>query len=134
MLKVVGLARANNVSIMLTQFADFKGGAADIRATVLSGTPLSIERLSLLCQVLQHFLSMFAPRRRVLHAPFTVDMSMKEFTCMLGSDNPWLRLVHKPAMLGISMKDIVCILGSEIFHGCLAEFVKGSGKLGCMYA
>ncbi|CAL8470256.1 g9798 [Coccomyxa elongata] len=50
-LKVVGLARANNVSIMLTQFADFKGGAADIQATVLSGAPLSIERLSLLCQM-----------------------------------------------------------------------------------
>ncbi|BDA44285.1 hypothetical protein COCOBI_05-4690 [Coccomyxa sp. Obi] len=36
-LKVVGLARANNVAIMLTQFADFKGDTADIRAAVLLG-------------------------------------------------------------------------------------------------
>lgn len=49
-LKVIGLARANNVAIMLTQFTDFKH-AANIRSALLSCAPLSVERLGLLCQV-----------------------------------------------------------------------------------
>lgn len=49
--KVIDLARANNVSIMLTQFHAFKGGAPEVRHAVLTGTKLGLERLSLLLQV-----------------------------------------------------------------------------------
>ena len=49
--KVLDLARANNVSIMLTQFAAFKGGAPEVRQAVLTGSQLGLERLSLLLQV-----------------------------------------------------------------------------------
>lgn len=45
---VVPLARANNVSIMLTQFKDSPQG---IRRAVVTGKGLSLERLSLLLQV-----------------------------------------------------------------------------------
>jgi len=48
--KVIDLARANNVSIMLTQFA-YKGGALEVRHAVLTGSKLGLERLSLLLQV-----------------------------------------------------------------------------------
>lgn len=105
---MVGLTRANNVAIMLTQFADIKGGALEIRAAVLSGPPLSIERLSLLCQVPQHSLSMihlFCSRLRFLHTPF---------------------------ILGRCRKNIACMLGRDTFHGCRAEYVKGGGEQACM--
>ena len=49
--KVIDLARANNVSIMLTQFHAFKGGALEVRHAVLTGSKLGLERLSLLLQV-----------------------------------------------------------------------------------
>lgn len=49
--KVIDLARANNVSIMLTQFHAFKGGAPEVRQAVLTGSKLGLERLSLLLQV-----------------------------------------------------------------------------------
>ena len=49
--KVIDLARANNVSIMLTQFAAYKGGALEVRHAVLTGSKLGLERLSLLLQV-----------------------------------------------------------------------------------
>lgn len=49
--KVIDLARANNVSIMLTQFQAFKGGALEVRHAVLTGSKLGLERLSLLLQV-----------------------------------------------------------------------------------
>ena len=49
--KVIDLARANNVSIMLTQFASFKGGVKEVRHMVLTGSKLGLERLSLLSQV-----------------------------------------------------------------------------------
>ena len=49
--KVLDLDRPNNVSIMLTQFASFKGGAAEVRHAVLTGSKLGLERLSLLLQV-----------------------------------------------------------------------------------
>ena len=49
--KVIDLARANNVSIMLTQFQAFKGGALEVRHAVLTGSKLGLERLSLLMQV-----------------------------------------------------------------------------------
>ncbi|DBA90451.1 TPA: hypothetical protein ACH3X1_003718 [Trebouxia sp. C0004] len=49
--KVIDLARANNVSIMLTQFAAFKGGALEVRHGVLTGSKLGLERLSLLLQI-----------------------------------------------------------------------------------
>jgi hypothetical protein len=48
---VVPLARANNVSIMLTQFKDSPQG---IRRAVVTGKGLSLERLSLLLQVCWH--------------------------------------------------------------------------------
>lgn len=48
---VVPLSRANNVSIMLTQFSQFKAGPAGIRRAVVTGKGLSLERLSLLLQV-----------------------------------------------------------------------------------
>jgi hypothetical protein len=48
--KVIPLARANNVSIMLTQFSNFKRGPHDIRRALVTGTSLSLERLSLLLQ------------------------------------------------------------------------------------
>lgn len=48
---VVPLSRANNVSIMLTQFSQFKTGPAGIRRAVVTGKGLSLERLSLLLQV-----------------------------------------------------------------------------------
>lgn len=51
MAKVIPVARANNVSIMLTQFSNFRKGPHDIRKALLTGTSLSIERLSLLLQV-----------------------------------------------------------------------------------
>ena len=50
-MKVIDLARANNVSIMLTQFQAFKGGALEVRHAVLTGSKLGLERLSLLLQV-----------------------------------------------------------------------------------
>ncbi|KAK9808786.1 hypothetical protein WJX72_003664 [[Myrmecia] bisecta] len=49
--KVIGLARANNVSIMMTQFAEFKGGPVEVRHAVLTGSKLGMERLSLLLQI-----------------------------------------------------------------------------------
>lgn len=49
--KVIDLPRANNVSIMLTQFTSFKGGALQLRHAVLTGAKLGLERLSLLLQV-----------------------------------------------------------------------------------
>ena len=48
---MIDLARANNVSIMLTQFQAFKGGALEVRHAVLTGSQLGLERLSLLLQV-----------------------------------------------------------------------------------
>lgn len=51
MVKVVPLTRANNVSIMLTQFSGFRTGFGDIRRALVTGTALSLERLSLLLQV-----------------------------------------------------------------------------------
>ncbi len=51
-MKVIPLSRANNISIMLTQFAGFKRGPADIRRALVSGSKsLGTERLSLLLQV-----------------------------------------------------------------------------------
>ena len=50
---VVPLARANNVSIMLTQFSQFKNGPQEIRRAIVTGKGLSLERLSLLLQVSQ---------------------------------------------------------------------------------
>ena len=53
-MSVVPLSRANNVSIMLTQFSQFKQGAdiaQGIRRAVVTGKGLSLERLSLLLQV-----------------------------------------------------------------------------------
>jgi hypothetical protein len=49
--KVIPLARANNVSIMLTQFSSFKRGVQGIRQAVYSGKGLGIEKLGLLLQV-----------------------------------------------------------------------------------
>lgn len=51
MAKVIPVARANNVSIMLTQFSNLRKGPHDIRRALLTGTSLSLERLSLLLQV-----------------------------------------------------------------------------------
>ena len=48
---VVPVSRANNVSIMLTQFSQFKQGPQGIRRAVVTGKGLSLERLSLLLQV-----------------------------------------------------------------------------------
>ena len=49
--KVIPLPRANNISIMLTQFAEYRSGALEVRHAVLTGTRLGLERLSLLLQV-----------------------------------------------------------------------------------
>ena len=49
--KVIDIARANNVSIMLTQFQAFKGGALEVRHALLTGIGLDLERLGLLLQV-----------------------------------------------------------------------------------
>ena len=49
--KVIPISRANNVSIMLTQFSNFRKGPHDIRRALVTGTALSLERLSLLLQV-----------------------------------------------------------------------------------
>lgn len=49
--KVIPISRANNVSIMLTQFSNFRKGPYDIRKALVTGTALSLERLSLLLQV-----------------------------------------------------------------------------------
>ena len=54
MLKVIGLTRANNISIMLTRFTDWGGDATRIRAAVLAWALLSAERLGLLVQVFSH--------------------------------------------------------------------------------
>lgn len=49
--KVIPLPRANNISIMLTQFASFKG-PEEIKAAVLAGSEqLGLEHLSLLMQI-----------------------------------------------------------------------------------
>lgn len=53
-MSIVPLSRANNVSIMLTQFSQFKQGsdiAQGIRRAVVTGKGLSLERLGLLLQV-----------------------------------------------------------------------------------
>ena len=57
--QLVPLNRSNNVAIMLTQFGDLKDPAMDVRACVLSGKGLSVDRLSLLLQV--HALSNSTP-------------------------------------------------------------------------
>ena len=49
-MKVIPLSRANNVSIMLTQFSSFKSGPEGIRRALVTGHGLSLERLSLLLQ------------------------------------------------------------------------------------
>ena len=56
--KVIPIARANNVSIMLTQFSNFRKGPHDIRRALVTGTALSLERLSLLLQVPPAYLSL----------------------------------------------------------------------------
>lgn len=49
--QVIPLSRANNISIMLTQFAGFKRGPQDIRRALVTGSKaLGTERLSLLLQ------------------------------------------------------------------------------------
>ena len=49
--KVLTVSRSNNVSIMLTQFQEFAaGGAMALRAALLSGADLGVERLSLMLQ------------------------------------------------------------------------------------
>lgn len=49
--QVIPLSRANNISIMLTQFAGFKRGPQDIRRALITGSKaLGTERLSLLLQ------------------------------------------------------------------------------------
>lgn len=48
--KVIPISRANNVSIMLTQFSSFRAGPHGIRRALVTGTALSLERLSLLLQ------------------------------------------------------------------------------------
>ena len=49
---IIPLTRANNISIMLTQFSNFRRGPDDIRRAVCAGE-LGPERLSLLLQVKQ---------------------------------------------------------------------------------
>ncbi|KAK9846020.1 hypothetical protein WJX81_008599 [Elliptochloris bilobata] len=50
--KVIPLSRANNISIMLTQFAGFRRGPQDIRRALVTGSKnLGTERLSLLLQI-----------------------------------------------------------------------------------
>ena len=49
--QLVPLNRSNNVAIMLTQFGDMKDPALDVRARVLSGKGLDVDRLSSLLQV-----------------------------------------------------------------------------------
>lgn len=46
---IIPLSRANNISIMLTQFSNFRRGPHDIRRAVCAGE-LGPERLSLLLQ------------------------------------------------------------------------------------
>lgn len=48
--QLIPLSRANNISIMLTQFSNFRHGPHDIRQAVVKGE-LGPERLSLLLQV-----------------------------------------------------------------------------------
>jgi hypothetical protein len=50
-LRVIGLTRANNISIMLTRFGGFGGDAARIRAAVMSWGLADAELLGLLTQV-----------------------------------------------------------------------------------
>ena len=47
---MIPLSRANNVSIMLTQFSSFKSGPEGIRRALVTGHGLTLERLSLLLQ------------------------------------------------------------------------------------
>ena len=48
---MLSVSRSNNVSIMLTQFADFAaGGPMALRAALLGRADLAVERLSLLLQ------------------------------------------------------------------------------------
>lgn len=54
---MIPVSRANNVSIMLTQFPNFRKGPQDIRKALVTGTGLSLERLSLLLQVCHHALA-----------------------------------------------------------------------------
>lgn len=57
-MKVIPLSRANNISIMLTQFAGFKRGPQDIRRALVTGSKsLGTERLSLLLQACPLLLS-----------------------------------------------------------------------------
>lgn len=49
--KVLSVARANNVSIMLTRFADFEGAPQKLHQALLTGNAFSAEQLSLLLQV-----------------------------------------------------------------------------------
>ena len=57
--KVIDVGRANNVSIMLTQFAAFKGGALEVRHAILRGSKqLGLDRLGLLLQVCLNWVSL----------------------------------------------------------------------------
>ena len=49
--KLLPLSRANNISIMLTQFSHMRGGPDAIRGSLVSGKGLGLEHLSLLLQV-----------------------------------------------------------------------------------
>ena len=49
-MQLIPLSRANNISIMLTQFSNFRRGPQDIKRAVFNGE-LGPERLSLLLQV-----------------------------------------------------------------------------------
>lgn len=48
---MLSLARANNVSIMLTQFSNFKRGVQGIKNCIYSGKGLGSERLATMLQV-----------------------------------------------------------------------------------
>lgn len=49
--RLLPVARANNISIMLTRFAGMPGGAPALHRALLSGSHFTAEQLSLLLQV-----------------------------------------------------------------------------------
>ena len=85
--KVIDLARANNVSIMLTQFQAFKGGALEVRHAVLTGSKLGLERLSLLLQVclklrcMPYTSMVFCPIYRACWHHFSITVKANVLPC-----------------------------------------------------
>ncbi len=85
-MSLIPLSRANNISIMLTQFSNFRRGPQDIRRAVCAGE-LGPERLSLLLQVLWTW-------SRLSHVQLSPESSTCRHTMLLAKPSVQAFHVH----------------------------------------